>query len=496
MTETYVPLVIVLDQLVDEGIDFRLTLTLSPTLLSMMADPLLGQKCKAYLDQRIALAEREVARTRRKEAALAGLAASYLQEFERVRQVFRGTYRGDLLAAFRAHRKAGRLEILTSAATHAFLPLLDPVPEAVRAQLRVGAATTSRLLGAPAQGVWLPECAYLPGHDAFLKEAGARWSFLEAHGITHAHPRPSRGTLAPIVSRGGVVFFGRDQESGSQVWSATSGYPADPAYREFYKDIGWELPEKEIKDFLFDGMRRNLGIKYHRVTGKVGLGGKQLYDRDAAMARVREHAADFVRSRQRQVEAAAPSLDRPPLLVSPYDAELFGHWWYEGPQFLAEVFRRFCDQDEIVVVTPPEYLDRHPECEVAQPPLSSWGAKGYADVWLNPSNDWVYPHLDMAAERMVELARRYAKPAALERRALNQAGRELLLAQSSDWPFIMTTGTSVDYAKRRLRDHIARFTNLYERLSGGTLDRAALKDYEARDNIFPDLDYKEWAPMA
>jgi 1,4-alpha-glucan branching enzyme len=489
LTETYVPLVMMMDELAAEGVDFRLTLTLSPPLLSMLEDPLLVGRYEAHLDRTIALAEREVVRTRREAPELASLAREYQREFERVRHVFRRTYGSRLARAFRAHWEAGRLEVLASAATHAFLPLLDPIPQAIRAQVQIGVDTTKRVLGRRPRGFWLPECAYHPGHESYLKDAGIQFSFLEAHGVTHAHPRPTRGVLAPIVSKGGVVFFGRDHETSRQVWSAESGYPGDPFYREFYKDIGFELPMEDLRESLRDGLRRNLGIKYHRVTGKVGLGGKQLYDRTAAFARTAVHAGDFVEHRRRQAREAPPG-DRPPIVVSPYDAELFGHWWYEGPQFLAHVFRLLAKQDDIAVVTPAEYLERHPECEVAQPPFSTWGAKGYADVWLNPSNDWIYPHLDMAAERMVELAQHHDDAQGLVRRALDQAARELMLAQSSDWPFIMTTGTAVDYAKRRVRDHVARFTYLYEGLVAGKLDEEVVRDFEERDNLFPALDYR------
>jgi 1,4-alpha-glucan branching enzyme len=490
MTESYLPLLMVFDELAAEGTDFRLTMTLSPTLLSMMSDALLIERYQRYLDRLVELAEREVVRTRREAAALRPLAESHLREFKQVRRTFRTKYHGDVIAAFARHRAAGRVEILTSAATHAFLPLLDPVPQSVRAQVLVGADVTRRFFGT-AKGIWLPECAYHPGVEAFLKEAGLGFSFLEAHGLTHAHPRPTHGVAAPILSPGGVVFFGRDHDSSRQVWSADAGYPGDPAYREFYRDIGWDLPTEYLKDALRDGLRRNLGIKYHRVTGKVALATKEIYDPAVAAERVATHALDFVQHRQAQAQAMASGMDRPPIIVSPYDAELFGHWWYEGPRFIASVFRRLHEQDEIRCVTPLEYLQRHPNCEVAQPPLSSWGAKGYGDVWLNPSNDWIYPHLDMAAERMTALAARYEKPVALQRRALNQAARELMLAQASDWPFIMTTGTAVEYAKRRLRDHVARFTYLFEALSGErTLEAEVVRDFERRDNLFPDLDYR------
>ena len=179
-------------------------------------------------------------------------------------------------------------------------------------------------------------------------------------------------------------------------------------------------------------------------------------------------------------------------MVSPYDAELYGHWWFEGPQFLDFLFRKMhFDQDVVKPTTPSEYLDRFGDLEVCQPPMCTWGAQGYAEVWLNGSNDWIYPHLDVAGERMVELARRYEHAGGVEGRALNQAARELLLAQSSDWAFIMKTNTTVEYAKKRTRDHVARFDYLYRALSGQcTLEEPILREFEERDNVFPEIDYR------
>ncbi len=159
-------------------------------------------------------------------------------------------------------------------------------------------------------------------------------------------------------------------------------------------------------------MRKNLGIKYYRITGNgVGLGDKQPYVRSWALEKAALHAGNFLFNRQRQVEHLAEALGRPPIVVSPYDAELFGHWWFEGPDFLNYLFRKMHhDQDVVKAITPIEYLELHPDCEVVQPAMSTWGAKGYAEVWLNPANDWIYPHLEMAAERMVDLARRHRPP--------------------------------------------------------------------------------------
>lgn len=490
LTESYVPLAGMLDRLRADGVDFRLTLTLSPTLLAMLRDRLLIGRYEKHLDRLVALAAREVERTAREAPRFEPAARFYADLFSRTRAQFRGAYGSDLVSAFVRHAEDGRLEILSCSATHAVLPLLDAIPQAVRAQVLIGAQHSRRQLGFAPLGFWLPECAYAPGQEVHLREAGVRFSFLEEHGVAHAHPRPTYGPLAPILSPGGIVFFGRDRESSHQVWSADLGYPGDPVYREFYKDAAWELPLADLGGLAPGGVRRGVGLKYHRVTGSVDLADKEPYVPEQAAARAREHAAHFVLGRQAQVRRSAPGMDRPPLVVSPYDAELFGHWWFEGPVFLEEVFRRLAAQDVVRPVTPLDYLDRHPDCEVAQPPQSTWGSRGYTEVWLNPANDWIYPHLDVAAERMVELARRFEEPGARERRALNQAARELLLAQSSDWPFIMTMGTTVAYARRRVRDHVARFTLLYRGLMGEGVDEAALPEMEHRDALFPEADFR------
>lgn len=197
-------------------------------------------------------------------------------------------------------------------------------------------------------------------------------------------------------------------------------------------------------------------------------------------------------NREKQVEYLASVMDRKPVVVAPYDAELFGHWWFEGPQWINFLFRKIAfDQKTISLITPLEYLEMYPVNQVSTPSLSSWGYKGYHEYWLNGSNDWIYRHLHKASERMVELAKAYpyTPKDSLHGRALNQAARELLLAQSSDWAFIMKTGTMVEYAVKRTKEHLFRFTKLYEDILSGNIDAAWLSNIEGKDNIFPDIDY-------
>jgi 1,4-alpha-glucan branching enzyme len=489
--ETYLPLLRMMDHLTRDRVRFRLTMTLSPPLLAMMQDPLLMKRCERRIESLLKLAAREAKRTAENDRGLFEATLFAEQDLATLRELFVSTYRRDLVGAFLKHKTAGSIEIITCGATHGFLPLMRQTPEAVRAQIQVAVVDFRRIFGYHPEGIWLPECGYFEGVEKFLVEAGLRYSFLEAHGITDSVPSPRFGVMAPMMSTGGIAFFGRDMESSRQVWSAEVGYPGDPDYREFYKDAGYEVPLKELVDFMKpDEPRRPVGLKRHRVTGKVDQHLKEPYVRRWAASRVVDHAAHFVHERRLQAGRLRPAMDRPPLIVSPYDAELFGHWWFEGPQFLEQVFRELDVRNDIVATTPPAYLAQFDECDVASPEMSTWGASGYASVWLNEANDWIYPHYDAAARRMIALANRHRSATGLQNRALNQAARELLLAQSSDWAFILKTGTTVEYATRRVIEHLRRFADLASAIEGGHLDEKAVKRYEKAWPIFPAMDYR------
>ncbi|HKO22787.1 MAG TPA: 1,4-alpha-glucan branching protein domain-containing protein, partial [Candidatus Eisenbacteria bacterium] len=164
------------------------------------------------------------------------------------------------------------------------------------------------------------------------------------------------------------------------------------------------------------------------------------------------------------------------------------HWWYEGPEWLDLVLDRVAEGNDLEAVSATEAVARIPRAAEGSLFPSSWGAGGYSSVWLDPSNDWIYRHLLRASERMAALAREGDGGNDLRRRALRQAGRELLLAQASDWAFIMKTGTLVPYAHRRTEEHLERFGRLDRALGQGPLEEPEVAAMEARYPIFPDLD--------
>jgi 1,4-alpha-glucan branching enzyme len=494
ITETYLPLLSVFERLVDDKVPFRLTMSLTPPLATMLRDELLMSRYARRLDKLVELAEKEVHRTS-KDASFGPLARFYRDRFAGARHAFHDRYRRDLVSAFRKLQDQGSLEIITSAATHAFLPLLQVFPEAVRAQVTVAAAHYRQTFGRDPTGIWLPECGYYPGVERFLAAEGIRYFFLDSHGLLDAQPRPRYGVFAPLYTATGTAAFGRDAESSQQVWSSEHGYPGDFWYREFYRDVGYDLDFDYVRPYIQPtGARKNTGIKYFRITGKSPH--KEPYNRQVALERAAAHAGNFMFNRTRQIEHLARSMQgKRPIIVAPYDAELFGHWWFEGPDFLDFLIRKVVyDQKTYRLATPSDYLRENPDNQLATPPMCSWGAGGYNSVWLDGSNDWIYRHLHKATERMIALARDFPDDESVRRRALNQAARELLLAQASDWAFIMKTGTMVEYAIKRTKEHLLRFNRLHDQIRSGRLDERWLAFIESRDNVFPELDYRVYRP--
>jgi 1,4-alpha-glucan branching enzyme len=492
ITEAYLPLLELFEEWRRDGLNARLTLTLSPTLCSMLQDALLQERYLRYLNELIDLAENEIHRTRWQKP-FHELALFYCDRYTRARTAYQARG-GDLVGAFRTLQESGSIEIITSAATHAVLPLLELHPPSVRAQVLVARDHYRACFGVEPRGIWLPECAYSEAVEAVLQEANLRWFILDTHGLLLGRPRPRFAVFAPVFTPRGLAVFGRDNHSARQVWSRQGGYPGDPRYRDFYRDIGYDLDLDYLEPHLGGGNPRGFtGFKYHRITQEGNH--KEVYERAAARQATEQHAEHFLQARLGQIESVEPMVNRPPILVAPYDAELFGHWWYEGPEFLDFFVRKACrDHPELSLITPQDYLQQHPINQVVQPSPSSWGQGGYWQVWLNEQNQWIYPQLNQAQRRMSELTVRLAQPTGLQERALRQAARELLLAQASDWPFILRAGTSPGYARRRVEDHLLGFTTLYQQLIENRLDEPGLCQMELKDNIFPEVNYRLWRP--
>ncbi|MCI9087171.1 MAG: DUF1957 domain-containing protein [Clostridia bacterium] len=504
ISETYIPLLINFQKLEEEKVDFRITMSMTPPLLNMLDNQLLQQKYINYLNTHIELAQKEIVRTKGNDKEN-DLAHYYFNRYSNDLHLFKEVYHCNLINGFKHFQDIGVLEIITCGATHGYFPILYVNEKTIKAQIAIGVQTYEKYFGRKPRGIWLPECGYVPESDKYLKEFSIEYIITESHGILYADPTPIYGTFAPIVSPEGVIAFGRDIESSRQVWSSINGYPGDVNYREFYRDIGYDAPYDYIKPYIAcNGVRVNTGIKYYRITGKSCP--KDYYNVQWAQDTINKQTGHFFDSRVTQINTLASLTTNPPIILCPYDAELFGHWWYEGPDWLYTLFKKiYYDKSNFSLITPSEYIDKYPMMQISTPCRSSWGANGYSEVWLNQTNDYAHKHLHETGDRMVQLAQKFSnlenenpetlkskKEKAIKIRALNQCARELLLLQSSDWLFIITNGTMVDYAKKRIKDHVGRFTRLYQALMNNTFDKefvTFLEDIEKKDCIFPEIDY-------
>ncbi len=514
--ETYIPLLNALYELKAEGYSPRLTIGLTPILLEQLADADVRNHFDMYLEERLTLIEGDLARFELEgQIHLAYLARFYRDWYGGIRESFRQRYQRDLVGAFRRLQKDGNLEAITSAATHSYLPLMAR-DSSIYGQLQVGASSYWRQFDTRPRGIWLPECGYRPpfmegeryrpGEEELLAELNLQYFFTDTHAIQGgrlvgkmagdvagpygglpkrrlvlpADERPQvtdRSVMRPYYVRAAkVAVFGRNERTGLQVWSASQGYPGDFLYREFHrKDSG-------------------SGMQYWRITSNTaGLGEKEPYDPYPAFQKVKDHAAHFVHLVREELKGFAATNKTPGIVVSAYDTELFGHWWFEGVAWLQEVLRQMEKSEDIGLTTTDRYLAEYPPDEVIDLPESSWGEGGGHWTWLNPETEWMWPLIHSAERRMEKLVAQHPEPGEMAR-VLAQTARELVLLEASDWPFLTSTGQAREYAIGRFQQHLARFNALASLAERGEPLRPGdvefLATAEEQDNPFPEIDYR------
>lgn len=495
MNECYLPILRMMNGLMNEGIKFQLTFSLSPTLCAMLTDKLLQERFVGYLNLHIELGNKEFERIKASgdEKALRTLEL-YRSNLAMNLEDFENLYKRNILEGFKQLSELGYLELITTAATHAFLPAYESKPVAVNAQVETGVMSHAYNFASQPSGFWLPECGYYQGLEKYLKSSGINWMHLAAQSLILSDPYVKRGNYAPIQCRNGVYGFARDYSLTSLVWSNTTGYPCDKDYREFYRDIGYDLPLDYIRPYIHEpDVRVFTGFKYYAITGKTDQ--KVLYDPDKAAAKVRLHAKNFVYNVRQKSLLLDSILDIDPVYTLSFDCELFGHWWYEGVSWLENVIRECSVADDMSLITPSNYLEQGNAAQVMEPSFSSWGEGGFSGVWIdNSTNAWIYRHTFEAIKNMEELAVRFSQQASLKQRFLNQAARETLLLMASDWPFMIHNRTAASFAQETLSSHIKNLNLVYNSMCKNAVNTEWLVKAEKRNNIFKYIDYNIFNP--
>jgi len=524
MAETYVPLVNAISELYyEEGIKAKLTVGITPILAEQLNDEHLKNGFVEYLDEKIKSVSKDLERYPDEKVPysqhLKYLAKYYFDWYSNIKTSFVDKYNKDLIAQFKKLQELGCIEITTSGATHGFSPLLA-TDNNLNAQFKVGSDTTKRLFGKKAQGAWLPECAYRQGYEYTGKDGQKHWRpaievtlqnndieyfFTESHVIEGGNSIGCRRVVGiygnieyiPLPEReptgydtysaywlpdAQVAVMGRNDRAGYQVWSAADGYPGDGCYREFHK--------KDDKS----------GMNYWRITSPTtDLGDKMLYDPVLALNQVNSNSDHYTTMLYHLLNDYKQSHGgKEGLVMVSFDTELYGHWWFEGIEFIKQVIRKLNNfLPQIERMTAGEYLKAHPPTEAIQIPESSWGQGGHFYVWNNHLTEWMWPIIHSCEKRITAIADKYhtIPEDKLLHRALNQLARENLLLQSSDWPFLITTWQAKDYATDRFREHVDRFEFIADMIESGNIDDSKLKEIESIDNCFTDIDYRVYLPI-
>ena len=523
--ECYLPILDALSRLRDLGIKPRWTINISPILAEQLDDPAFKAGFEEYCEEKIQYAIQDQENFRIHGPLWMEGVAHFWQRWYTNRLVeFKHEWGRSITGAFKFFQDEGMIEIITCGATHGYFPLLS-TDESVQAQVKIGVDTYKKRFGRQPRGIWLPECAYRPMYDwkapvgdepvyprkgveQFLEENGLEYFFVDSHMIRGGEPLGTYAAnfpqLAELFARGkkmftppeelrseyehyalqnGEVCFARDPHTTVRVWSGEVGYPGDPRYLEFHKQ-------------LYPGR-----LRYWRISeNKSDLGQKQPYDPWNAFDIIQSHAEDFVQLVKSTLAQYKGMSDRVGTLVAMYDTELFGHWWFEGPEFLFEVARAMAKEPDMEMLSGGDVLDNEPPRHSIHLPEGSWGEGGYHYIWLNAENSWTWEKLYPCQRKMRQMAREYAGGPADE--IVKQAARELLLAEASDWQFLISTFAARDYAEVRFEDHVDRFNQLAELADsvheGGELDADQdefLKDCQLKDAAFQDIDLSVWAQL-
>lgn len=524
--ECYLPILHTLNRLHKKGIRPHWTINITPILAEQLDDDSFKDGFEAYCQEKIDAAVADQRRFEREGPMwMTGLAAMWQRYYTNALVQFKHQWGRSINEAFKFFQDEGSIEIITSAATHGFLPLLG-TDESVQAQIKLGVEVYRKHFGRQPRGIWLPECAYRPryewkspvglnqipwarkGIDEFLSENGLQYFFVDSHMIRGGQPLGTYAAkfpqLAELFARSskfftpppefrseyehyalpsGQIVFARDPQTTVKVWSGDQGYPGDPWYLEFHKQ-------------LYPGR-----LRYWRISeNKDDLGLKQPYDPWAAYERISGHADDMVDTVKRTLSYYRGQADRAGTLVAMYDTELFGHWWWEGPEFLYELALRLAKDPDVEPVTGSMVIDAEPPRHTITLPEGSWGEGGYHYVWLNDENFWTWERLYPMERRLRKMAREMSGGPASE--IVDQAARELLLAESSDWQFLISTFSARDYAEVRFKDHADRFEKLADMAEkahqGRELnaeEKAFLLECQLKDSPFQQITLSYWAQL-
>ena len=479
ISDTYLPLLNMFANLEAEGIPFKVNMVMTPTLCSLLSDPVVQQQYIEWLDNVIKLGEAEVARYE-EGSEEKKLAMQCLEQAQTNKHDFQETFNQDIISSIVYYAKHGYIELMATAATYAFFPHYADIPEAIQAQIETGLRIHKQYFGLAPEGFWLPYMAYTPGLDNIVRSYGFNYTILEKQGLLFANPKPDCGIFAPVRCRNALAVFAREADG-------TAEFTGNAVYRNQEKDIGFEAEEGYLTENFKDwNARVPTGYHYWNQSSAESA----FYDPDAAREQAEKDADAFIAAQTDKLnKAACLCPEKDVSIVCSFDASLFGGSWHEGIQWLEQVFRKMAFQDGIELCTCSDLLENQFQLQQIAPFTSASGENGYGEGFLDSSNAWMLRYSRKATERMIDLAARFSDDTGLKARSLNLAAKEVLLAQSGDWAEMIHENMNPDYAEFRFKESISAFSTIYDSLGSNSISTEWLTRMEKEHQLFPNMNY-------
>lgn len=488
ISQVYLPLLNMFANLESDGIPFKMGMTITPTLCAQLSDPVLQQQYIEWLDKLILLGEREVSKYPT-DSKKYQLAQHYLKTVKRDKRDFIETFNQDILSKFSYYAKRGNLELFATSATFSFLPHISDFDEAINAQIEIGLLSHKHYFGIAPEGFYLPHFGYSQGFERNLKSYGLNYTILEPQGLLFGQPAPEMGIFSPVRASNSFAFFAKDPDTTNDI-CGKDGYIIKAAYRNQQKDIGFDSDLSDLEGFLDESNSRCPTVfKYWSNSSQ-----EEFYDLEKAKEQIKIDAKDFLDKKVEKLRAAEKILgDKNYSLVCAIEPELLGNVWFEGIDWLEQIFRQAASIDDVLIENCCDVTKEQFTLQKVEPLSSSSNGVGFGENLLDSSNDWMIRYIRKNTERMIDLAVRFTDDTGLKARTLNLAAKEVLLSQASDWPAMIHDKIYPDYAKEQFTKAINGFSTVYESLGSNSISTEWLTRLEREHNFFTWINYKVFA---